>query len=470
MHVLESLGSCFSSRKLPQYAAAIIANLMTISYGFVAGWSSPSLQLLKNEETAIGEPITEEQETWLGSLIHLSAFLSSPVYSYINQNWGRKIAGYLSAAPLIIGWFLIIIADSVLYLYIARFLMGLSMCGINVFVVMYIGEISEDGIRGTLGTLRGVGADTGILLIYGLAPYLPIQTMAIISIALPLLFIILYYFIPESPMFLLSKGKRTEAKNAFLWLRGGDVNSAEEEVKKMDVVVEVISRKVSLKELLSVRGTRNALLIAVVFAVVIQFSGMYVICSYAARLFELSGSTMPSDIASIVIAAITIVGSLLALVGTDIAGRRIILISSQIVEGLSLGGLGIYLFAKHHGIDVTDVGILPVIFLSLYCLCVAAGVATLAYVVVAEIFRPEARGLAMSVMSTVVWGLAFVTTKFHHDLETVIGLHGCFLVYCVITLAGALFTYIRVPETKNRSLDSILRELNGDPPLGGGNI
>ncbi|KAJ9597706.1 hypothetical protein L9F63_011416 [Diploptera punctata] len=462
-----TLSSIFSSRRLPQYLAAIIANLASIAYGVVAGWSSPSLPLLKSNDTAIGEPISVEDETWLGSVIHLSALLSSPIYSYINQNWGRKLAGYNTAIPLIIGWLLIIFAHSVIHLYIARILMGLTMSGVNVFVVMYVGEISEDSVRGALGSIRGLSADVGILFAYGIGPYLSVRHMGIICIIMPLLFVVLFFWLPESPMFLLGKGKAQEALNSYKWLRGGDEQIAEEEIRKLSVVVTKVSKKVTITELISVRGTRNALIIAIVFSIVIQFSGMYVIASYASILFEQSGSTIPSDIAAIIIGVFTIIGSALSIIGSELAGRRIILISTQIIESLSLSGLAIYLLLKEIGIDVSPVGILPVIFISAYCLCIAAGVATLGYVVISEIFRPEARGLAMSVTSSLVWGLAFVITKFHHSLESSIQLYGCFFVYSGVALLGAIFTYIRVPETKNRSLDSILRELNGDASVNG---
>ena len=431
----------------------------------MAGWSSPSIPLLQLKDTQIGEPISDEDATWMGSLIHLSAVLVSPIYSYVNQNWGRKAAGYLTAIPLITGWILIIFANSVIHLYVARALMGMAMSGVNVFVVMYIGEISEDSIRGALGTIRGVAADSGIMFAYGIGPYLSVRNMGIVCLTTPLLFLVLFFWLPESPMYLLGRGKRQEALDAYKWLRGGDSELAEEEIRKLSVIVETNTENVTLKQLLSVRGTRNALLIAVVFAVVIQFSGMYVITSYASILFEQSGSSVSPDVSAIIIGVISVIGALVSLVGADLAGRRIILISTQVIEGVSLVGLATYLLAKQEGIDVTPVGILPVISISLYCFAIAAGVATLGYVVISEIFRPEARGLAMSVTSTLVWGFAFVTTKFHHSLETLIQLHGCFFFYGGVALFGAVFTYVKLPETKNRSLETILRELNGDPPI-----
>lgn len=459
---MQALTSLFSFKRLPQYLTAIIVNLANISYGIASGWSSPSLPLLRSKDTTIGEPITVEDATWLGSLIHLSALLSSPVYSYINQNWGRKTAGYLSAIPLIIGWLLIIFANSVIHLYIARVLMGMSMSGVNVFVVMYIGEISEDNIRGALGTIRGVAINTGILFAYSVGPYLSVQKMGIICITIPLLFLVLFFWLPESPMFLLGEGKTEKTLQSYTWFRGGNTNLAEEEMKKLSVIVKSKSEKITVKELVSVRGNRNALLIATIFVISIEFSGMYVVASYASILFTQCGSNISSDIAPIILGATALFGSVISVLVAELAGRRIILISTQIIAGLSLAGLAVYLLIKQMGVDMTAFGVFPVIFLSLYYFFICIGVASLGFAVISEIFRPEARGLAMSVTSTLLWASAFVTTKFHYSLESVIQLHGCLFVYASVLFGGALFTYFRVPETKNRSLESILHELNGN--------
>jgi SP family facilitated glucose transporter-like MFS transporter 8 len=108
-----------------------------------------------------------DQESWLGSLSFLGALLSSLVYSFINHILGCKAAGYLSAAPLIVGWLLVIFANSVTCLFIAKIVMELGMSGINIFLTMYVGQIAEDNIRGTVGNIRGLAADGGRPILFG---------------------------------------------------------------------------------------------------------------------------------------------------------------------------------------------------------------------------------------------------------------------------------------------------------------
>ncbi|XP_069691025.1 facilitated trehalose transporter Tret1-like [Periplaneta americana] len=454
---------CFSQRRLGilrQLSASLIANVIALAYGLVIGWASPSLIILRNGE----EAITEEEESWLGSLPFLGAFLSSVLYSYINQHLGRKAAGYLTAVPFIIGLGITAYDSSKLFLYIARFIAGFGISGVNVFVTMYVGEISEDNFRGCLGNIRGTVADVGITLMYIVGPYLSIRCMAIISVSLPLLFLFAYFWLPESPMFLLGKGRRSEALDAYLWLRGGDIQRAEEEMEKLSAVVVTTkdsSDEVTVINLLSVLGTRRALEIALILAFVQTFSGLQFMLSYCTTVFQKVGGSVSPETSAIIFGFINTFGSLISCFLADTVGRRPILIVTQILEAVCLLGLAAYLYVMHAGTDVSSWGVLPIISLSLFCFCVIVGPGNFMYVLMSETFRPEARGLAMSIASSVLWLLSFISSKFYPNLASILGFYGNFIFFGAVALFGAVYTYRRIPETKNRSLEDILRELNG---------
>lgn len=427
---------------------------------------SPTLPLLRSTETTLGDVVTQEQESWLASLPFLAAFLFSPAYSYINQRLGRKAAGYLSAAPAIVGYLLVVFGDSTTHLLISRFVLGLCIAGVNVFVTMYVSEISEDSVRGALGNFRGVAAGIGTICVYAVGSHLSIQHTAVVCVSFPILFLFAYAWCPESPMFLLGKGRRQEAFDAYVRLRG-DPSLAEEAMRKLEAVVhtnETHDHNGSVLGLLSVRGTRRALLIALTLSVAQQFSGMNVMYGYCASIFEISRTNISPQTSSIIFGFVNLSGSLFSCFSSDLAGRRPILICTQIVQGVCLLGLGTYLYLDRFGFDVSALGVIPIVCVSLYSFCVIAGPADLLFVVMAETFRPEARGLATSVTNCTLWMLAFLSTKFFNVLVDLLEVYGCFWLFAAVSYAGALLTFFQLPETKNRSLESILRELNGDPP------
>ncbi|KAJ9589414.1 hypothetical protein L9F63_017393, partial [Diploptera punctata] len=409
-------------------------NLVSVTFGAVNGWTSPSLLILRNPETAVGGvPITLEEESWLSSILYLAALFFVPFFSHVSQTLGRKSAGYVTGAAFITGWLFIIFGESITLYLVARFFMGIGGSGINVFITMYCGEIAEDTVRGSLGTFRGLLANVGTIYMYAAGPYLTISMMATVSVIIPVLFVVALFFLPESPMYLMTKDKEEEAMKSLLWLCGNK-EAADLEMEELKIVVTEFktnaSKRFSLKDLLSFKGTRRALLLSFILAIVQQFSGIYVVVlGFCASIFEMAGTDLSPHISSVIIGFMLLTGSLLASFLTDFAGRRILIIVPQIILFLMLGALG-----------------LP----------------TLLYVVIAEIFNPEARGIATLTVNGVVWLLAFLIIKFYPILLTIIKGYGCFWIFSGVCILGAFYTYFQLPETKNRSIESILRELNGE--------
>lgn len=105
------------------------------------------------------------------------------------------------------------------------------MQGIGIGVIFtvlptYLGEISEPSLRGTLGTLFEVMWYLGVLLQYCLAPAVSYNTLAVLSLGVPVVYLLAFLPIPESPYFLLLVGQDADALDSLLWLRGGWVRAS----------------------------------------------------------------------------------------------------------------------------------------------------------------------------------------------------------------------------------------------------
>ena len=291
-------------------------------------WPTPSLPILRSEDSPIG-PINTAEEAWLTSLTFLGAVIASPIFSYISQQHGRKIAGYILVIPFIIGWLPFIFSNSITFFYIGRFLVGVSSGAVVTVCPMYVGEISEDRIRGTLGAARSAIGCTMSLVVCAIGPLISIRAMALIGITVPFLFSFGFFWLPESPMFLMTAGKTKEAMEAMIWLRGGNETVAEEDIRKLSVIVEEgKANKVGIKDLISSPGTRRGLIICLVLAAAQQLSGVSPIMAYCVSLFESAGGAVSPNMAIIIANATQLLGSIITFVLLDIAGRRILLISS----------------------------------------------------------------------------------------------------------------------------------------------
>nr|CAI5852447.1 unnamed protein product [Callosobruchus analis] len=133
----------------------------------------------------------------------------------------------LTAVPLLAGWLMIALATNVRVLYAARFIAGLSNGLCFSTVPMYLGEVSEPDIRGMLSSLGTVCISLGILLINIIGNYLPIDTTAYISSTFPIVLLLTFIWVPESPTYLLQKNQIGAAKKNLILLRGQEEGEKE---------------------------------------------------------------------------------------------------------------------------------------------------------------------------------------------------------------------------------------------------
>jgi SP family facilitated glucose transporter-like MFS transporter 8 len=420
------------------------------------------LPVLQSEDSPVaGGPISDEMGSWLGSLMCLGGLLATPLYVFISDHYSRKLTGYLVAVPFIICWILIITADSVAILCIARFIGGMGSGAIIVFASLYVSETAQDTVRGALGSYLTLFTNAGVLFAYIIGSYVSYYTFAYIAILLPILYAVGLIWIPETPNYLVNQGNYSEAERSLRWLRGRDERLVELELNKLTFFAKERTETVSMKDMLSAAGTRRALIVGVVLVANLQFCGIFAILSYTVNIFRAAGSDLSPNAATILIGSLQLAGSYVSSLLIDKAGRKILLLISNICMALCLAALGAYFFFKHQGSDVSNFGWLPVGSLSVYIIAIALGVAPITFVMVSEIFEPRVKGRAMTVIISIMWFLTFLIGKFYTNLSDLLGIHGCYWIFSACCVLGAIFTIVSIPETKNRSYESILLELSG---------
>lgn len=159
------------------------------------------------------------------SIMCIGGFLGNIFFGCIADRWGRKLPLMSIAIPMTVcfriiqlkhfdnlnflqaSWCLITYARSPYYLYASRLLSGFAGSGAFILMPLFVAEIAEDSVRGSLGSLLILNCNAGILLAFILGNYLSYDTQAIILACLPILFFITFSFFPESPMYLMKSGK-----------------------------------------------------------------------------------------------------------------------------------------------------------------------------------------------------------------------------------------------------------------------
>lgn len=469
-------------RRFPQHLAAGLATLSAVCAGAVDGWTASGLPYLEKSHNLTGNVtipgINYEEGSWIGSLSPLGSLLGAIPAGYLADLLGRRRLLLIMSIPMFIGWLMIILADhSIPLLYAARFIQGLTCGIITVASPLYSEEIAEVNIRGTLGVYLDLMFNVGIFYVYALGAAFPYLWMSIFSTALPILFAVTFFWMPESPMFLLSKGKVAKAERALCQLRGTPnrrTAQIEDELKEMQNFINksesrgsrekgsLIENIIGFFRNISISfATLKAMNIIFGLMIFRQISGMNAVLAYTVEIFQLAGSSLDPYLSTVIVGFIQLVATFLPYFIVDLAGRRILLI-------LSGGGMGICLFAMvgrfyliRKGVELAFMGWMPLVAVNVYIIACSVGFGPLPWFMMPELLSNEAKSWVSSIAVCFNWALAFIVTKFFPVMTNEMGSEATYFTFFIICIIGTLFVIVFVPETKGKTREQIQRELAG---------
>jgi len=339
---------------------------------------------------------------------------------------------------------------------IARFIGGVGIGVASALSPMYIAEVSPTEIRGRMVSLNQMTIVLGILsaqivnmLLARDSAVAESQTWNIAwgwrwmfwAETLPAaLFLVMSFFIPESPVFIKLRTEKLE-------LRGKKTSQAQ------TLPVEEITPLSSHLSVLSLPKYRKVLLLGLVIAVFQQWCGTNVIFNYAQEIFTGAGYDVDGMFIDIVITGIAnVVFTFVALYTIEKWGRRTLILIGAGGLGLIYLTLGTCYFYEVKGVMMV---VLVVAAISVYAMTLGPVTWTL----LAEIFPHRVRGIAMATCTFALWvGCCTLTFSFP-SMNAALGSSGTFWIYSAICICAFVFLFRRCPETKGKSLEELEREL-----------
>lgn len=208
-------------------------NLITLSHGCAVGWLSPFIPYLTSPEThLLTGPVSAEDVSWIGSLLCIGGIIGTIAFGTITEKIGKRNAMFLLVIPHLSFWCLVFFSTHVYHLYLARTLAGITGGGILRTNSLYIPEISENKIRGMLGSFFVFGNCGGVLLIFIVGTYVNFFVVPLMILILPVIFLTSLLFLHDTPASLISRNKYDEAFEALKFYRTcGEDKIAVEKVK-----------------------------------------------------------------------------------------------------------------------------------------------------------------------------------------------------------------------------------------------
>ncbi|XP_050506632.1 facilitated trehalose transporter Tret1-like [Diabrotica virgifera virgifera] len=447
------------------YIAASAANIATFICGTALGWTSPEIPLLKNITTSpLDHELSVSEEGWIGSFLPLAAAIG-PIGGGILANLiGRKKTILMGAIPFLAAFALNIFAQSVLLFYLSRFICGFGVGIIFTAMPMYIGEISDNETRGTLGSFLQLFAVLGLLFSYALGPFISIKMFNIILVCIPFIFVVLFFFfIPESPYYLIQSGKIEEAITALSKFRGMERKFAEKEAETVKLQVENdLENKGGLRTILTSVGLRKALIIAFSLLAAQQLSGINIVLFYTQNIFTDAGVSLAPEICTIIVGIVQIVASAATPLLVDRCGKRFLLMLSGLGMALSHSVLAFFFYMKDDcQKDISNLAWLPIVGVIVYIITYCLGFGPLPWAVLGEIFPGNVKSVASSASASFCWILGFIVTNYFSALVILVGTSGTFGFFSICCVTAALYVFKCVPETSGKSCQEIQIILEG---------
>jgi SP family arabinose:H+ symporter-like MFS transporter len=259
------------------------------------------------------------------------------------------------------------------------------------------------------------------------------------------------FVIPESPRWLIAKGKGEKAKSVLSRLQPS--GNLESEYKQ--IADTIGGEEASISQLFR-PGMRKALLIGILLPVFSQFSGINAIIYYGPRILSEAGLSINDALGGQVsIGIVNVLFTILAIWQVDKLGRKPLLLIGIAGVFLSLTMVGV-LFAQQ-----ISQGSLLLVCIMFFIACFAFSYGPVTWIVIAEIFPTHIRGRAMSIGILALWSAnAIVGQTFPWMLENA-GASMTFWLFAGLCIPAFLLVWKILPETKGRSLEEIERQLHG---------
>lgn len=406
--------------------------------------------------------LTPAMKGWAASSALLGCVIGVSLAGIVSDHAGRKKAQILAGILFFASAIGTAVAESFGMFVVFRMMGGVGVGIASMTAPMYIAEISPARIRGRMVSVNQLAIVAGILLVYFVNYFIVFgrdeawniafgwRWMFASGVVPSIAFLLLLLTVPESPRWLVERGRLDEAKRIFT--RIGGQAFADAEMSAIDDTVQKESQKhVSLFS----REMRYVLFLGVTLAVLQQVTGINVFLYYAPEIFKQLGSVANVALRqTIIVGIVNLTFTLVAIWTVDRLGRKPLMILGSL-------GMGISLFAMGAASQFHLVATWMIVCVLGYTACFALSVGPVTWVILSEIFPNRIRAHAMSVATFALWTADFIVSQTFPMMDEnpwlISHFNHAFPFYVYALFCGVLVVvvWLGVPETKGRSLEEI---------------
>ena len=414
------------------------------------------------------------QQGWYVGCALVGSIVGVLFAGILSDKLGRKLTMVISAVLFSTSALGCALSADFAQLVVYRIIGGVGIGVVSIVSPLYISELAVAQYRGRLVSLYQLAVTVGFLGAY-LVNYqllawaesgtqLSVDWLNKIFITevwrgmlgmetLPaILFFIIIFFIPESPRWLIVRGKELKAVNILEKI----YNSITEAKSQLNETKSVLTSETKSEwSLLMKPGIFKAVIIGVCIAILGQFMGVNAVLYYGPSIFENAGlSGGDSLFYQVLVALVNTLTTILALVIIDKVGRKKLVYYGVSGMVVSLILIGLYfLFGDSLGVS----SLFLLVFFLFYVFCCAVSICAVVFVLLSEMYPTKVRGLAMSIAGFALWIGTYLIGQLTPWMLQNLTPAGTFFLFAVMCVPYMLIVWKLVPETTGKSLEEIER-------------
>jgi SP family galactose:H+ symporter-like MFS transporter len=438
------------------YVIAIVCGISGMLFGYDTGVISGAIDFITAQFM-----LSSFMTGLVVSAVLIGALIGAFLGGTFADRYGRRNLILVAAIIFIASAIGTSLSPNVFILITGRIIVGIAIGMASFIAPLYISEMSPPRIRGSLVSFNQLFITIGIVISYG-ADYVLSLVLPVIGwrfmfglAAIPaIILFVAMIFMPSSPRWLVNDGMVDRARATLIKIRKKDDVSDE----LNDIVTSLNKQKGGRRELFSPL-IKPAMIVGISLAIFQQVTGINTVIYYTPKIFQYAGLPISESLFGTILVGLVNVGfTLMALFLLDRVGRRKLLLIGLAGMSGTLVMLGVVFFLP--GL-LNQLGTLAVIGVMAYVAFFAIGLGPVFWLLISEIYPLKVRGLAMSIVTEANWGSNFIIALTFLTLIQLLGRSGTFWLYAGVGIVALIFTFVYVPETKERTLEEIEEHWRG---------
>lgn len=441
------------------YFIAAVAATGGLLFGFDTGVINVALPSLREQLQ-----LTPSQESMVVGAVLFGAMFGPFISGFLTDKLGRKKINIIASLIFVVGSILAAIAPDTNSLIAGRLLLGLAIGIVAATIPLYLAELSPKDKRGRMVTFFQLAITLGILLSY-VVGYIfgdaenAWRLMFWAGFVPAIILFVGMLLVPESPRWLLTKGRNEEALKVLNQLRTPE-DAVAEYNETLKLLKEEKLNKSNWMELFMPK-LRIPLFIGIGIFAIQQFSGINAIIYYSTDIFKSLFTDSQATLATVGVGIVNSLATILGMQFLDKWGRKPLLYTGLIGTAVCLCTVGLaFLFESSLPASLRQMMLVGGIYT--YIIFFAISLGPLGWLLISEVYPLKIRGFASSMGSFNHWFFdLMVAISFPLMRATSLGKNGgIFFIYMLVVLLGLFFAKFVVFETKGLSLEDIEKKYN----------